>query len=419
MTLQPQKKEYSKIVLMYSGGLDTSCMLTWLQEQYNAEIITFTADLGQEMADPKRFQEIADKAKNLGAIKTIVSDLKEEFAEEYLLPAIKANAWYQGAYPLSTALGRPLIAKKCVEIALEEGAEAIAHGSTGKGNDQIRIDVYAKALAPEIEMLRPMIEWGMGRKDELIYAEERGIPISSQNKKYSTDENMWGRSAECDILEQPEEIPPPDSLEWLKSYEEWPDEPEIVKIGFEQGKPVSINDEAMDLVKLIEVAHKLGIKHGVGWIEHMEDRGIGLKSRETYELPAASIIMPAHQELEKYVCNRHENSFKTSIDQKWTEMAYLGFWGDPLLDALNAFIDEVNKKVTGWVKVRLFKGKAQVVARESPYGLYDLNLATYDTSSRFNERASYGFIELWGLPTRIGYQIKQRVNEDLEKREFS
>jgi argininosuccinate synthase len=260
-----------------------------------------------------------------------------------------------------------------------------------------------------------MIEWGMGRADELKYAAERNIPIATANKKYSTDENLWGRSCECDIIEHPEEIPPADSLEWIPSYENWPNEPEIVKITFKQGKPVAVNDKEMDMVELIAEVHKIAVKHGIGWVEQMEDRTIGLKSRETYEVPAASIIIPAHKELEKYVCNRHENSFKPMIDQKWTEMAYLGLWGDPLLDSLNAFINEVNVKVTGWVKVRCFKGHAQVVARESPYGIYNLNLATYDTSSKFNEKASYGFIELWGLPTRISYQVKQQVLKDLEE----
>lgn len=397
---------------MYSGGLDTSCMLKWIQDNYNAEIVTFTADLGQEMVDPTRFKIIEQKAKNAGAVATYTLDLREEFVNEYLIPLIKANGYYQETYPLSTAVGRYLIAKKVVEIAEKEGCDAVAHGSTGLGNDQVRLDVTVKALSSELDILRPMIEWGMGRDDEMKYAEKHGIEISSQNKKYSTDENLWGRSAECDIIEHPDEIPPADSLEWLAIADKWPNEVEIVKIGFKEGVPVSWNDKEMSTLEVIEKAHAAGIKHGIGWVQAMEDRTVGLKSRETYELPAASLIMPAHKALQKYVCTKHENSFKNGIDQKWTEMAYEGLWLDPLMDALNAFINEVETKVTGWVKVRLFKGKADVVAQYSPYGIYNLNLATYDTSGTFPQDASYGFIELHGLSTRMGYQMKQQMLKD-------
>ncbi|MHA1818876.1 MAG: argininosuccinate synthase [Promethearchaeota archaeon] len=405
-----------KVCLMYSGGLDTSCMLKWIQENYNAEIVTFTADLGQEMVDPSRFKAIEEKAKAAGAVATYVVDLKEEFVNDYIVPVIKANAFYQDTYPLSTAVGRYLIAKKVVEVARKENCDAVAHGSTGMGNDQVRLDVQVKALAPDLKILRPMIEWGMGRDEELKYAEAHGIPISNQNKKYSTDENLWGRSAECDIIEHPEEIPPQDSLEWLNPPDKWPDEPEVIKIHFKEGVPCGLNDEDMKPIDVIRKVHEIGIKHGVGWVQAMEDRTVGLKSRETYELPAAFIIMPAHKALEKYVCTKHENSFKRIVDQKWTEMAYEGLWLDPLMDALNAFINEVNKKVTGWVKVRVFKGKAEVVAQDSPYGLYDLKLATYDTSGTFNQRASYGFIELHGLSTRMGYRVKQKLKESEKKK---
>ncbi|MBD3350392.1 MAG: argininosuccinate synthase [Candidatus Lokiarchaeota archaeon] len=409
------EQQVKKVCLMYSGGLDTSCMLKWIQEHYNAEIVTFTADLGQEMIDPSRFKQIEEKAKNAGAVASYTVDLKEEFVNEYIVPVIKSNAFYQGSYPLSTAVGRYLIAKKVVEIALKEGCDAVAHGSTGKGNDQVRLDVYVKAVAPQLKILRPMIEWGMGRDDEMKYAQKHGIPISNQNKKYSTDENLWGRSAECDILEHPNEVPPQDSLEWLSPPEQWPDEPEIIKIHFNQGIPSGLNDEDMSAYDVIEKVHKIAVKHGIGWVQSMEDRTIGLKSRETYEVPAAEILIKGHKALEKYVCTKEENSFKTMVDQKWTEMAYEGLWLDPLMDALNAFVNEVNKKATGWAKLRLFKGKAEVVAQDSPYGLYDLKLATYDTDSSFNQTASYGFIELFGLSTRMGYQMKQRAIKDLEK----
>ena len=406
------RQKVKKVCLMYSGGLDTSCMLTWIQEEYGAEIVTFTADLGQEMVDPTRFKIIEEKAKKAGAVATYTVDLREEFANEYLTKVIKANGFYQDNYPLSTTVGRFLIAKKVVEIAKKEGCDAVAHGSTGMGNDQVRLDVTIKAFAPELTILRPMIDWGMGRDKELEYATEHGIEISNQNVKYSPDENLWGRSCECDILEHPEEIPPADSLEWLESWQNWPDKPEIVKLSFKEGIPIAINDKKMALLPLIEAIHKIGVKHGVGWIQAMEDRVVGLKSRETYELPAAFIIMPAHRALEMYVCTRHENSFKKSVDQKWTEMVYEGLWVDPLVDALNAFIDEVNKKVTGWVKMRIFKGKAEVVAQDSPYALYSYKLATYDTSGTFNQRDSYGFIELHGLTSRMGYRIKERYKKD-------
>jgi len=397
---------------MYSGGLDTSCMIKWLQETYGARIYTFTADLGQEFADPSRFKEIEEKAYKLGVVKHYTVDLKDKFVKDYVFPTIKANGLYQGIYPLSTAIGRPLIAIEALKIAQKEGIDAVAHGCTGKGNDQIRINTTINAYAPDIEVLMPIIEWNMGRDEEIKYAQRHGIPISNVNKKYSTDENLFGRSAECDILENPSVEPPEDSKEWTKSPEEAPDKPEYVTINFEEGIPVGLNGEKMNGVELIRILHKLGCKHGIGRIEHMEDRAIGLKSRETYEVPAALILIKAHKDLEKYTCTKHENSFKTIVDQRWTELAYEGLWVDPLKDALEAFINEVNKKVTGSVKVKLFKGSAEVVARESPYGLYDLNLATYDTSSSFNQRLSYGFIPIWGMQSKMGFLIKKKMEEE-------
>ena len=249
----------------------------------------------------------------------------------------------------------------------------------------------------------------MGRDEELKYAQQQGIPISNQNKKYSTDENLFGRSAECDILDHPDVEPPEDSNEWTTAPKNAPDETEYVTINFEKGEPVGLNGKKMNCVELIRELHELGCKHGVGRIEHMEDRAIGLKSRETYEAPTALILIKAHEDLEKYVCTKHENSFKTIVDQRWTELAYEGLWVDPLRDALEAFINEINKRVTGSVKVKLFKGSARVVARESPYGLYDLNLATYETKSSFNQRLSYGFIPLFGLQSRMGFKIKNEL----------
>jgi argininosuccinate synthase len=407
--LGPKKKEYEKILLLYSGGLDTSCMIKWLQEKYKAKIYTFTADLGQEFADPSRFEEIEEKAYNLGVVKHYKVDLKDKFVKEYVFPTVKANGLYQGVYPLSTAIGRPLIAIEAIKIAQKEKIEAIAHGCTGKGNDQIRFNVTIRAYAPKIEVLMPLIEWNMGRDDELLYAQKHGIQIKEQNRKYSVDENLFGRSAECDILEHPEIAAPEDSNAWTKSPEDSPDTPEYIKIHFEKGIPVKLNDEPREGVEIIRELNNLGCKHGVGRVGHMEDRAIGLKSREVYEVPAALILIKAHKDLEKYVCTKHENSFKTSVDQRWTELAYEGLWIDPLRDALEAFINTVNQKVTGQVTLKLFKGKASVVSRESPYGIYDLNLATYDTNSTFNQRYSYGFIPLWGLQSEIGFQVKNTM----------
>ena len=387
-------------------------MIKWLQETYEAKVYTFTADLGQEFADPTRFKQIEEKAYKLGAVKHFTVDLKEEFIKNYVFPTIKANGLYQGVYPLSTAVGRPLIAIEAIKIAKQENISAVAHGCTGKGNDQIRLNITCNAYAPEIEVLMPLIEWNMGRDDELKYAKKHGIPISNQNKKYSTDENLFGRSAECDILENPSVEAPEDSREWTTKPEDAPEKPEYITINFEKGIPVGINGEKMNSVNLLGKIHEIGCKHGVGRIEHMEDRAIGLKSRETYEVPAALILIKAHRDLEKYVCTKHENSFKTHVDQRWTELAYEGLWVDPLRDALEAFINEVNQKVMGSVKLKLFKGSAEVVARESPYGLYDLNLATYDTESTFNQRLSYGFIPLWGMQSKMGYLIKKKIDEN-------
>ena len=407
--LGPNKEEYGKILLMFSGGLDTSCMVKWLQDNYNSKIYTFTADLGQEFADPSRFDEIEEKAHNLGVINHYTIDLKDKFVNEFVFPTIKANGLYQGIYPISTAIGRPLIAIEAIKIAKQEKIEAIAHGCTGKGNDQIRFNVTIRAHAPDIEILQPLIEWNMGRDEEIKYAQVHGIPIKKENKKYSVDENLFGRSAECDILEHPEIEPPEDCYAWTTSPENAPDIPEYIEIDFEKGVPVGLNGVTLDGVEVIRDLHKIGCKHGIGRVNHMEDRAIGLKSREVYEIPAALILIKAHKDLEKYVSTKHENSFKTIVDQRWTELIYEGLWVDPLRDALESFINVINQKVTGKVKLKLYKGNISVVSRESPYGLYDLNLVTYDTSSSFNQKFSYGFIPLWGMQSEIGFQVKKKL----------
>ena len=417
--LGPKKDVYDKILLLYSGGLDTSCMIKWLQERYKSKIYTFTADLGQEFADPSRFKEIEEKAYTLGVEKHYIIDLKEVFVNDYVFPTIKANGLYQGVYPLSTAIGRPLIAIEALKIANQEKIDVIAHGCTGKGNDQIRFNITLRAFDPNIEILQPLIEWDMGRDEEIKFAEHHGIPINKQNKKYSVDENLFGRSAECDILEYPEVEPPEDCFAWTTLPENAPDTPQYIQIDFEKGNPVGLNGKQTNSVEIIRELHNVGCRHGIGRVNHIEDRAIGLKSREVYEIPAALILIKAHKDLEKYVCTKHENSFKTIIDQRWTELIYEGLWVDPLRDALEAFVNVINQKVTGSVKLKLFKGGASVVSRESPYGLYDLNLTTYDTKSTFNQKFSYGFIPLWGLQSEIGFQVKNTIKSLEENANFS
>lgn len=410
-TFSARPDEIDLCVLLYSGGLDTSCMLKWLQENYNTDVITVTLNVGQA----KEFKEVENKAKKLGVKKHYTIDAREEFVKEYIFKAIKANALYQDAYPISSSLSRPLIAKWGVEIAKKEGAEAIAHGCTGKGNDQVRFSVTINTLAPDIKIIAPVVEWGMTREDEIAYAKEHDIPIPvTVNSPYSIDENLWGRSIECGVLEHPEVEPPHDAYFWTTPPEKAPDEPSYVEIGFEEGIPVSVDGVRMNGVDLILKVHELGCIHGVGRIDHMEDRIVGLKSREVYECPAATILLKAHKDLEKFVCTRHENNFKKFVDEQWTNLVYTGLWVEPLREDLEAFIDKINKKVTGTVRVKLYKGNATVVGRSSKFALYDENLATYDRKSTFNQLASFGFIELWGLQSRMAQALKPE-NKDYNK----
>jgi len=393
-----------KIVLAYSGGLDTSVLLKWLQQKYEAQVITVTLDVGQK----EDLRPIEEKAKNLGAIKHYSIDAKEEFVGNYVFPAIKANALYEGKYPVSTALSRPLIAEKLVEVARKEGADAIAHGCTGKGNDQVRIEVSAKALAPDIEVIAPVREWNMTRDAEIEFAKANGIPIPVDvDKPYSVDQNLWGRSIECGILEHPDVEPPEEIYEWTVSPEKAPDKPEYVTIRFDNGVPTALNGEEMEPVALIEALNGIAGKHGVGRIDHIEDRLIGIKSREIYECPAAMVIIEAHKDLEKLVLTRHEVSFKQQVDALWSTLVYTGLWMDPLREDLDAFIEVTQKRVCGEVKIKLYKGGFQIVGRSSPLSLYDLNLATYNIESRFDQSSSKGFIELWGLPTRMANALKK------------
>jgi len=396
-----------KIVLAYSGGLDTSVLIKWLQEKYDAEVITVTVDVGQK----EDLKEAEEKAKKLGVLKHYSIDAKEEFAADYIFPAIKANALYEGKYPISTSLSRPLIAAKMVEIAEKNGATGLAHGCTGRGNDQVRFDISLSSLAPDLKVIAPVREWGMTRDEEIVYAKANGISVSTAAKKYSIDQSVWGRSIECGILEDASKEPPEDAFEWTVAPEKAPNTPEYVTIKFEAGVPVALNGKAMKPLALIEALNAIAGKHGVGRIDHIEDRLVGIKSRENYECPAATVLIEAHKDLEKMVLTRHEILFKQQIDAEWTFLAYAGLWMDPLRDDLEAFINKTQENVCGEVKVKLYKGGLQVVGRSSPMSLYDQNLVNYNIKTSFNQAYSKGFIELWGLQTKMSNVLKRKVQK--------
>ncbi|MGB9728310.1 MAG: argininosuccinate synthase [Thermoprotei archaeon] len=402
-----------KIVLAYSGGLDTSVSIKWLQEKYGYEVITVTLDVGQG----EDFGEIEKKAYEIGAVKHYTINVLDEFVRDYINPAIKANALYQNKYPLSSALSRPLISKYLVKIAEKENAEAVAHGSTGKGNDQVRFEVTIKALNPNLKIIAPVREWNLTREEEIEYAKKHGIPIRATKKSpYSIDQNLWGRSIEGGVLEYPEEEPPSDVFEWTVDPVKAPDTPGYITIGFRDGIPISLNGEEIDEIALISELNRIVGMHGIGRIDHMEDRLVGIKSREVYECPAALAIIEAHKDLEKFVLTRHENNLKEMIDQTWTQLVYSGLWMEPLRLDLQAFIDSTQiPRVSGQVTLKLFKGGMRVVGRKSDYALYDLKLSTYDASSTFNQKDAIGFIELWGLQTVTAHKVLRMVNENARK----
>jgi argininosuccinate synthase len=388
--------EGKKVVLAYSGGLDTSVCVKWLEEQ-GAIPYALYLDLGQgEPAD-----DVRAKALRTGAADAFVRDAKVEFADEYVAPAIKANALYGGKYPLFTALARPLIAKKLVEAAREVGATHIAHGSTGKGNDQVRFDVTTASIAPDLTVVAPVRDWNMNRPEEMAYAEEHGIPVpTTKESPYSVDENLWGRSIEAGPLEDPDHEPTEDVFELTTSPENAPDEPQYVEVGFEEGLPISLDGEDLQLIDLIAELNAVAGANGVGRIDMIEDRLVGIKSREIYETPAALAIVAAHRELEALTLTRDVLRFKTTVEQRYAELAYEGLWFTPLKSALDAFITETQKTVTGSVRLKLYKGNATVVGRTAPNALYSKDLATYDPGSTFDEAAAAGFIALWGLSAR-------------------
>lgn len=410
-----KKGEVKKVVLLYSGGLDTSVMLKWIQDEYKAEVIALTIDIGQVVDD---LEEIKAKAVKLGAKKAFVIDAKDEFANEYISKGIKANANYQHRYRLATPIGRPLLAKWAVKIAAQEGADAIAHGCTGRGNDQVRIEGTALALNPDIKIIAPVREWSMGRLEELEYAKKNNIPVPhTVDKPYSYDENMWGVSGEGGEVENPAEIPPLEKILILNNLpEKAPDKPEMVQLEFVKGIPVSLNGEQMKLAALIMKLNTIGAKHGVGTNIHIEDRIIGMKIRDVFEAPAAEIIISAHEKLEHYVCTRTENEFKATVDQKWAYMCYGALWYDPLMSDLNAFIDNVNQKVTGKVTVQLYKGVCQVMALETPNTIFEEKLATFMVSEGLNQNAAAGFIELYTLSMKLAQRSEKTALISIGKR---
>lgn len=385
-----------KVVLAYSGGLDTSVCLKWFEEQ-GATPYALYLDLGQ--GEPE--VDVKSKAMGIGAADAFVRDAREEFVEEYVAPAIKANAMYGGRYPLFTALGRPLIARKLVEAAREVGATSIAHGSTGKGNDQVRFDVTTASIAPDLKVVAPVRDLDMSRPEEMEYARERGIPVpTTKDSPYSVDANLWGRSIEAGPLEDPDHEPTPDVYEMTADPEESPDRARYVEIGFTEGLPTSLDGRELPLHNLIVELNTVAGEHGVGRIDMVEDRLVGIKSREIYEAPAATAVIQAHRELESLTLTKDVLRFKAGVEQRYAELTYDGLWFTPLKAALDAFVEETQRAVTGTVRLKFYKGSSTVAGRTAPKALYSKELATYDPNSTFDETAAAGFIALWGLPAR-------------------
>jgi argininosuccinate synthase len=394
-----------KVVLAYSGGLDTSVCIRYLQTLHKLDVITVTVDCGQH----DDFKEIERKAETIGALKHLYIDAREEFADNYVVPSIKANGLYQGKYPLATALARPLIAAKAVEVAKKEGATAVAHGCTGKGNDQIRFDVTLRALSPNLKIIAPIRDLNLTRDLEMSFAKEQNIPISSEAKKYSIDINLWGRALEGGKIEEADFEPPEEAFEFINFQN---DKAGYMEIEFDQGIPVGMDGEHITLVDLIQSINGKAGGHGVGIVDHIEDRVVGIKSREVYEAPAAVAIIEAHKDLEKMVLTKHELAFKQIVDNQWSWLVYSGLWEDPLRADLDKFIDATQNRVSGKVRLKMEKGSLRVVGRESKYSLYRNNLATYANGSTFDQSLAKGFVELWGLQSVMANSLTPNVAMD-------
>lgn len=394
-----------RIAVAYSGGLDTSVIVKWLQEKYNAEIVTVTGDLGQK----KEMKGLKEKALATGAKKVHIVDLRQEFVESYLWPTLKAGALYEFTYPMATSIGRPLLAKALVDAARKEKCTAVAHGCTGKGNDQVRFEVAVAALAPELKVLAPLREWEFrSREEEIAYCEKHKIPVTATKKNpYSIDENLWGTSIECGVLEDPMAEPPADAYQRTVSPAEAPNTPTYVSIEFEKGIPVALNGKKLSGIELIEKLNEIGGANGVGRLDLVENRLVGIKSREVYEAPAATILHFAHRELERLTLDKETMHYKAKIAHDYADIIYNGLWFTPLKTALDAFVNESQKTVSGLVKVKLYKGNVEIAGRTSPYSLYDTKLATYTEEDTFDHKASEGFIKIYGLPAKTWARVNK------------
>ncbi len=401
------KKE--RIAVAYSGGLDTSVIVKWLQEKYNAEVITVTGNLGQK----KELTGVKQKAFKTGAKKVYVQDLQKEFVEEYIWHVLKAGALYEYNYPMATAIGRPLLAKSLVEVARKEKCTAVAHGCTGKGNDQVRFEVSVAALAPELKVIAPVREWEFkSREEEIAYCEKHGIPVSAtKSKPYSIDENLWGTAIECGVLEDPMVEPPADAYQRTVPPSAAPDKPTYVSIDFKEGVPVALNGKKMDGTRLIDMLNEIGGANAIGRLDLVENRLVGIKSREVYEAPAATILHFAHRELERLVLDKETSHYKTKIANDYADIIYNGLWFTPLRVALDSFVDETQKVVTGMVKVKLYKGNMEIAGRTSPFSLYDTKLATYTEEDSFDHKSSIGFIQIYGLPVKTFYSVNRAAKK--------
>ncbi len=392
-----------KVVLAYSGGLDTSVAIRWIKEKYDLDVITLTVDVGNK----PDLEAIKEKALQIGAIKAYVVDGRDDFVKYFVWPALQCGAIYENAYLLATALARPLISKYLVDVARSEGAEAVAHGCTGKGNDQVRFDVSIQTLAPAIKVIAPVREWRLTRDESLRYAEKHGIPVQATKKSpYSTDENLWGRSVEAGVLEDAWQEPPADVWDWTSQPDKWPKQPQIVEIGFEHGIPVSLDGQRMDGVALVETLSAIAGAHGVGRVDHIENRLVGIKSREVYETPAGTTLFLAHQWLEQMTLTRDTARFKRFVAEEYSNLIYNGLFFSPLRSDLQAFAASTQRHVTGAVRVKLFQGQCTVAGRRAPESLYREDLATYSDADKFDHSSAVGFIQLWGLGQRTAARVQ-------------
>ena len=395
-----------KVVLAYSGGLDTSVAISWLKEKRQFEVVALLVNLGQD----KDLTRVKNKALKIGASSAYLVEAKEEFLTQYVYPALKAGAVYEGKYFLATALGRPLIAKKLVEVARREKADFVAHGCTGKGNDQVRFEVSLMALNPKLKVVAPLREWPMKSREETMdYAREHKIPIEQTRKfPYSIDQNLWGVSIECGILENPAQAPPEGAYQLTRSLKEAPDKAAMIEIEFKKGVPVKLNKKKLSPVKLVSELNKIGGKHSIGRSDLVENRLVGIKSREIYEAPAAKILHTVHRALEELILDRETFHFKEGLSLKYAELVYYGLWYSPLKEAMDAFIKATQKKVTGSVKLKLYKGNCEVLSRKSSFSLYKKNLATYEKGDTFDQSLAEGFIKLWGLPLKVQAEVNKK-----------